>query len=173
MSRPSEVIGELRRRHALGQSLQSGANRGDWLYAAAVYAFGSWGKAIEAAGFNYAAIKQRPLTRAEVVAALRELVGAGKPVRAADHLRLRYAAARYFDTWREAIVQAGGEAESATKWTRAVVLDAIRRDLQAALPVTSNAVRRRDENLYAAGRRRFGSWDAAVSAATVARARRS
>jgi hypothetical protein len=40
------VVKEIRARAAQGMSLASGANRGDWLYAAAVLAFGSWGKAV-------------------------------------------------------------------------------------------------------------------------------
>jgi hypothetical protein len=46
------------------------------------------------------------------------------------------------------------------------VIAAIERDLEKGLAVTSNAVRRRNENLYTAGRRRFGSWKKAIAAAT-------
>ncbi|MFH0899006.1 MAG: hypothetical protein V2A73_00095 [Pseudomonadota bacterium] len=50
-----------------GQPLNSGANRGDWLYTAAVYHYGSWGEAVKAAGFSYTKIRIRPLTAREVI----------------------------------------------------------------------------------------------------------
>ena len=59
---PEEALVEIRRRTAAGKSLSSGANRGDWLYAAAVRLFGSWGAAIERAGFNYGDEKQAALS---------------------------------------------------------------------------------------------------------------
>ncbi len=52
------VIKEIQRRGKKHQPLNSGANR-DWLYAAAVRAFGSWAKAINAAGFDYVTIRKR------------------------------------------------------------------------------------------------------------------
>jgi hypothetical protein len=58
------VVQELRRRAARGHPLNSGANRGDWLYAAAMLAFGSWERAIEASGFAYDDIKIRALKKA-------------------------------------------------------------------------------------------------------------
>jgi hypothetical protein len=36
------IVTEIRRRAAAGQSLKSGDNRGDWLYAAAVPRGGEW-----------------------------------------------------------------------------------------------------------------------------------
>lgn len=165
----SKVTKEIQRRFRSGHPLSSGANRGDWLYAAAVRAFGSWKDAVEAAGFDYAEVKQRALTETELLATLRELLATGEPILAKDHPRLRGAARRHFGSWREAVAKAGGE--GASKWTRGAVIAAIERDLEKGLAVTSNAVRRRNENLYMAGRRRFGSWNEAVTAAAPGRGR--
>src|SRR5436853_581762 len=48
---PDDVVAEIRRRRKVGHRLISGANRGNWLYAAAVRRFGSWGAAVDAAGY--------------------------------------------------------------------------------------------------------------------------
>jgi len=163
--RQDRVITEIQRRAAAGQSLKSGDNRGDWLYAAAVKNFGSWGKAVQAAGFAYRDIKTRPLTKTQLRSQLRALVKGGQPVLAKDHPELRRAAVRHFGSWRDALADVGDKNPTVTRWTKANVLAAIREDIEAGLPVTSNQMRRRNENLYAAGRRRFGSWAAALKAA--------
>lgn len=160
------MVAEIRRRAARGRSLASGANRGDWLYSRAVYHFGSWGAAIAAAGFEYQTIVRRPMKRGELLRELRAVIDSGGPVLARDHPELRVAAVRLFGGWRAALAAARpGGVDGATKWTRSVVIAAIARQMDARRPVTANAVRRRDENLYMAGRRRFGSWRKALSAA--------
>ncbi len=121
------MLQEIRRRAAAGQSLKSGDNRGDWLYAAAVYNFGSWGKAVKAAGFKYRDMKTRPLTKTEVRRQLRELVKVGEPVLAKDHPELRCAAVRHFGSWRDALAAVGQKNPAATRWTKTNILAAIRK----------------------------------------------
>jgi len=165
MRNGNDVLSEIRRRAAAGHPLNSGANRGDWLYAGAVSFFGSWGKAVEAAGFRYDRVMLRGLSREEVLRRLRALVRTGEPVLTIEHPQLRQAAGNYFGSWKEALAAAGADPKNGRKWTKATVAAAIRRDLEQGLPVNSLAVVRRNEGLYAAGRRRFGSWAAAVEAA--------
>lgn len=150
---------------AADQSLKSGDNRGDWLYSASVASFGGWGEAVEASGFSYRTIKARPLTKTEVRKKLRELVQAGEPVLAKGDPKLHRAAVRHFGSWRDALAAVGDKSPAATKWTRANVSAGIRKDIEAGLPVTSNLMRWRNENLYMAGRRRFGTWAAALKTA--------
>jgi hypothetical protein len=83
------VLKELQRRFNQGRPLNSGANRGDWLYAAAVACFGSWGKAVKAAGFDYRTIKLRPLGKKEFLALLREQVVSGPDAGAGPGRRCR------------------------------------------------------------------------------------
>jgi hypothetical protein len=161
----NHVLVEIRRHAAAGRPLNSGANRGDWLYAGAVTFFGSWGKAVEAAGFCYDQVKLRCLSRAEVLRRLRVLVESGEPVLATEHPQLRQAASNHFGSWKEALAAAGADPKNGWKWTTQTVAAAIRRDIEQRLPVNSLAMVRRNEGLYAAGRRRFGSWAAAVEAA--------
>ena len=66
-----EVLREIQRRAKAGRPLNSGANRGDWLYAASVRFFGSWGGAVEAAGIRYASVKRVALDREELLARIR------------------------------------------------------------------------------------------------------
>src|SRR5262249_32240889 len=49
-------------------------------------------------------------------------------------------------------------------WTKERVSKQIRKDIRRGLPVTSVAVIRRNQPLYGAGRREFGSWRAALKA---------
>ncbi len=161
----NQVIAEIQRRAATGRSLKSGKNRSDWLYPAAVYHCGSWGNAVEAAGFSYAEVKGRPLLKTEVRRELRRLVGSGEPVLAKDHPDLHKAALRHFGGWRVALAAVGAKDPHATRWTKGNVIAAILDDLQQGLPVTSNQMRRRNENLYMAGRRRFRTWAASLQAA--------
>jgi hypothetical protein len=160
-----DVMDEIRRRAADGRPLNSGANRGDWLYSQALAKFGSWGAAVEAAGFTYADVRTRPMTEQEVIAALAGLAKTGEPLRAGDHPRLHRGAVRHFGTWRGALRAAGCDPISGWKWTRARVLRALRAEVEAGRPMGANAMRRRDENLYMAARRSFGSWAAARDAA--------
>lgn len=54
------VVKEIRKRADEGWPLNSGANRGDWLYASAVKYHGSWRAAVEASGFPYEEIIKQP-----------------------------------------------------------------------------------------------------------------
>jgi len=167
MRTKQDVIAEIQRRADVGHPLNSGANRGDWLYAQAVKQFGAWGEAVEAAGFSYADIKTRPMTRQEVIAELEELGKSGEPVRSAEHRKLHHAARGHFGTWRGALLAAGIDPDMGRRWTRASVLRSLRAEVEAGRPMGANAMRRRDENLYMAARRSFGTWAAAREAVTA------
>lgn len=164
-TRAEKVLKELQRRFNQGRPLNSGANRGDWLYAAAVGCFGSWGKAVKAAGFDYRTIKLRPIGKKEFLALLREQVVSGAPMLArAQDAGVAAAAKRLFGSWKAA-VQAAGGMSGPTRWTPAAVIAGIRAEIAQGLPVNSAQIMDRNQNLYAAGRRRFGTWDAALKAA--------
>lgn len=165
MANPQRVIAELKRLAEAGESLNSAANRGGWLYAGAVVAFGSWGAAVQAAGFDYESIAIRPLSAAQVVTRIQGMVESGAPVTAnSQDPRLRSAALRHFGSWSAAVLAAGG-LPGPKKWTPARVIEAIRADVAAGLAVNAVAVTGRNWPLYQAGRRRFGSWGGALEVA--------
>ena len=169
---PEKALVEIRRRAAAGKSLSSGANRGDWLYAAAVRFFGSWGGAIAQAGFNYGHEKQAALTADEVLDRIRRLAAAeGKKLRAGDHPIVAAGARRHFGGWKPAFEAAGCAPPENLTWTKDAVIAAIRDDVANGLPVNSARIMRRNANLYVAGRRRFGTWAAALIAANNGKAK--
>jgi hypothetical protein len=168
---PEKVVKELRRRAKKGQSLRSGDNRGDWLYASAVKLFGSWRAAVEAAGFDYDEIVRKPISAEAVLDQLRALAAEGDALIAGKHKKLASATVRLFGSWKDAVEQAGVEMPDHRKWTPQRVLDRLREGIAKGEPMGANAARRRDENLYAAARRRFGSWKAAIEAARAKKPR--
>jgi hypothetical protein len=159
------VVEELQRRARKGHSLRSGDNRGDWLYAGAVRFFGSWRAAVEASGFDYDEVVWRPLTADQVITRIQELADAGDALLAKDHEDLIYPARRHFGSWKAAVEAADRKNPTRMKWPAEKVIEAIRDDMAKGLDMGANATRRRNENLYAAGRRRFGSWAAALETA--------
>lgn len=173
-ARAQAVLDELRRRAAAGHPLNSGANRGDWLYAAAITFFGSWGAAVTAAGFDYGAEKQAALSAEDVLKRIRRLATtAGETLRAGNHPLVAAGARRHFGGWKAAFDAAGCTPPEYRTWTSAAVVAAIREDVANGLPVNSVAMVRRNGKLYVAGRRRFGSWAAALAAAEEAAATKS
>lgn len=164
MRQPREVLDELRRRARRGKSLGSGANRGDWLYAAACHHFGSWGAAVEAAGFDYDDIKTRPMKSEEVLDNIRDLVTSGDRLFAIDHSKLARAAVRHFGTWKDALA-AAGHGDANLKWSKERVIAGIRQRQKNGKPVNSVQMMKHDRNLYMAGRRRFGDWATALDVA--------
>ena len=161
------VIVELKRRNKAGTPLNSGANRGDWLYAAAARYFGSWGEAVVAAGFDYSSVKIRPMNEDEVLEQLRELSARGDSLLAMNHRKLREPAARLFGSWEKAILASGCERPQRRKWTQETVMKVIREDLSNGESLNAGAVIARNEGLYRAGRQLFGSWGRAFDTATA------
>ena len=136
------------------------------MYAAAVRFFGSWGAAVEKAGFNYGEHKQGGLSADEVLERIRRLATAdGEPLRAGDHPIVAAGARRHFGGWKPAFEAAGCTPPETLTWTKDAVVAAIRDDIANGLPVNSARIMRRNANLYVAGRRRFGTWAAALIAA--------
>ena len=160
------VVKEIQARAKRGKSLASGDNRGDWLYAASVLAFGSWGKAVEAAGFDYDDVRQAKQSPEWVLREIRKLAEAGDPLRPVEHKRLSSKARYRFGSWEKATEAAGYSlAELRNRLARERVVAQIRTDTEAGLAVTTMAVIRRNEALYGAGRRAFGNWRTALEAA--------
>ena len=140
------------------------SNRGDWLYAAACRFFGSWGKAVEAAGIRYPSVKRADLDRSELLSRIRNAAEAG-PLLATKHTLLSANALRLFGSWKKAVKAAGcAGALPQPLWNKARVIEQIKADLANGLPVNTLAVIARNQPLYGAARREFGSWVKALRA---------
>jgi hypothetical protein len=159
-----DVLDEISKRSVAGRAMNSGANRGDWLYAAAVRFFGSWGNAVDEAGIEYQSVKATGLSREELLVRIRAAAQTG-PLFAREHRLLSSNARRLFKSWNAAVKAAGCSLPSNKKWSRELVVEAINDDVRHGLPVNSVAIVARNGSLYVAGRREFGSWKKALIAA--------
>ena len=146
------------------------------LMRAAAWHFGTWRHAVETAGIDYQALsKYRRWGRERIIERIRELHHEGAdlswrsvsleidPALAAAALR-----PNGFASWRQAIAAAGLDIEEVARyqaWDAERVVDEIRALHRAGEPMSSRLVQISNQSLFCAARRRFGSWDEALSAA--------
>lgn len=176
------VIETIKELHAAGHPLNSNYAqvRQMRLYVAATRYYGSWGSAVEAAGFDYTVIRkkeQKPVTVAMVVKEIRERVTAGQHVGGGivskEDLRLYSRAKRLFpgeNYWKKALSAAGVNYNNLPDpkliWSRKKILKTIRNRYKENLPLYANHLANNGlAGLVGAGKRIFGSWRAAIVAA--------
>lgn len=172
------ILGEILGRHAAGEDLSySGMSRNDLslLRAAARY-FGSWQEAVERAGLDYAEIrKYRVWTDERILARIRELSAQGADL-SWRHVSMKLdpglaaAAAKkgHFGSWKAALEQAGLDYEQIRRykdWSEEEVLRRLRDRHAEGRPLNAKTMERENVPLITAARRRFPSWDRALSAA--------
>lgn len=178
-----KIVRALQRAYEQGEDLLSSRfkQRNKKLYSAACARryFGSWRKAIEAAGLAYHRIRgQHFWSREKIVATIRELHRQGHRLCWSavnqDYPSLYRAARRRenFGSWKMALRAAGvGTAEPAggTQWTTKRIIEEIRRLHRSGEDLSQKAVIRRHGALLAAAKsvRYFGTWRAAVEAAGI------
>ena len=168
------LIRDIRQIHAEGGKLNHSAVGKSSLSNAATRIFGSWDRALRAAGFKPEKIRlcRKHWTAEAVVAEIRRRyrrgrlvnskgVGASSIYRAGTHL---------FGSWRQALKAAGLDPEQIQKqkvqrraWTAETVLQEIRRKHTVGEPLSFRDVD--PKSLYSRGAEFFGSWDEALAAA--------
>jgi hypothetical protein len=147
------------------ERLSKGWTRDSGLIHAAMKHFGSWRKALVAAGIPVQASQR--WTRERVSAALPASGSQRSPPRRGELAPvLVQAACRIFPTWHDALAAAGlvpREPRPAARkvWTVQLVLEAIRARHQQGLSLAFKA----DRALSAAAKHRFGSWSKALATA--------
>ena len=134
------------------------------LYYAAYRFFGSWRKAVLAAGakpFN------RQWTKESIVRAIRDRHKQCLPILGitAKDPALYAATQRHFGGWPQAMLAAGLPWKPKKWWSRERVMAAIQSRYQQGLPLCG--LHKTDRPLAYAARKYFGSWPAAVAAAGV------
>ena len=172
------IIEHIRHLHEQGEELNyTSAERNHLnLVRAAAWHFGTWRRAVEAAGVDYESLsKYRRWNRERIVARIKELHGQGAdlswravstevdPPLAAAALRLNG-----FPSWRDAIAAAGLDIDEIARyrfWDDERVIEAIQELHAAGHPLSSKAMQSANQSLFCAARRRFGSWDEALVAA--------
>lgn len=146
------------------------------LYNAAVKHFGSWGKAITAAGFDYSKIKKKSgktviWTRERIIARILEIYQAEGRVNykfvASRWPVVLVSACKQFGTYRAAVEAAGLSydkirVKNHRLWNKAKIVTKIKQRHQNGLPINSTAVHKEDQGLHVAARRHLGSWSRAL-----------
>lgn len=150
------------------------------LLSAAAYHFGSYKRAIERAGIDYAAILRRPRwTKSLIIAEIKKAKRRGDDLhwsavtRRRDELgKAAFASLqkRLFGTWDRALHAAGLDADDINlyrKWTRDGIVSEIRELSSNGDKLSSGAIQKSDPGLHAAALRYFGSYDSALRAAKL------
>jgi len=149
------------------------------LHRAATRLFGSWQAALIEAGVNPEMIRRRRCwTDEAILEKLRQMAARGADfswtaVASGPDRALAAAAVKKcrFGSWQAALCAAGVAETTAVRrirrWDARTVEAAISRRRLEGLPLNAKAVEREEPSLFAAARRRFGSWNAALMAAGV------
>lgn len=159
------------KREGLPLSWSAARRRDPRLLKAAYVVFGSWTKALHAFGLKPVYEHER-WTKAEVVRRILERRRRGEPLYARYLMlnglgRLYHAALSKFGAWGEALRAAGIDPATVhlrRAWTKDNVLPAIREACRRLKPF---GMEDEDPGLVAAGRRFYGGWHEALSAAGV------
>ncbi len=178
----SHILKELRKRHATGQPLSYNdlARSRQALVSAAAYHFGSYRKAIEKAGIDYATILRRPRwTRQRIIALIKKGKRDGEDlnwsavVKRRDELGKSAFASlqpRLFGKWDRALHAAGLDADDVSRyrhWDKNAVLSELKSRARESEPMNSGAIQRDDPGLLAAAVRHFKNFDAALRLAKI------
>lgn len=172
------IIAEIKRLHEANEELYYSKAEDNHLnlVRAAGWHFGTWRRAVEAAGIDYESLSRyQRWNKQRIVERIRQLHAQGKelhwravstqvdPALAAAALR-----PNGFRSWRDALAAAGFKIEDVARykeWDEERVLKAIRQRKRAGLSMYSKSLQTEDQSLFCAARRRFGSWDGALNAA--------
>jgi hypothetical protein len=177
-----EIIKALKKFHAQGRDLSYNgmAARQQSLVSAAAYHFGSYRKAVERAGIEYASVTRRPRwTKLSIITLIKnakrddeDLHWSAVTQRRDDLGRAAFASLqpRLFGSWDRALTAAGLDADDVNryrKWNRESVVFDLKGRSKDHEPLNSGAIQREDPGLHAAAVRHFGSYDAALRAAKI------
>jgi hypothetical protein len=182
-STPEQVLQQIRRylqtgRRPMGTFVRCHHYR---LYRDALRCFGTWRKALSAAGVDIRRAglnktKRRQQTKEEISEALQVWHAAGHSMAwsaiCLENRQLAVAAQGRFEGWRRALLAAGIPVTTAARrrgsiWNPPRVLERIRRRQQQGKRLDENVVAYEARRLLAAAREHFGSWSEALAAAGV------
>ena len=159
---PEEVLRAIRRRHEQHLSLRAAWREDPGLCSSARRLFGSWTAAIRAAAIEPA--EPAYPNPQDVVDAILLRHCAGLPLSGGDRAfpTLYWAARKRFGTWRAAMEAAGFQPQPRRKWTREMLITAIREHEQHG---TLSKVWKHDKVLFSAANKHFGGWQKALAIA--------
>src|SRR5436305_1303089 len=177
-----QIVRELRKLHRAGADLSYNAlaKQKQSLVSAAAYHFGSYRKAVERAGVDYADVIRRPRwDKPSIIRLIKEGKRRGEDLhwsavtkRRDELAKAAFASLqpRLFGSWDRALHAAGLDADEVNryrKWDRDSVVYELRSRVSDGEALNSGAIQRDDSGLHAAAVRHFGSYDTALRAAKV------
>jgi hypothetical protein len=178
----ARILQELRRLHKLGKDLSYNvmAARKQSLVSAAAYHMGSYRRAVQEAGIDYAAVTRRPRwTRARIIVLIKAARRRGEDLHwsAVTHRRDELGKAafaslqpRLFGRWDRALTAGGLDADQISRyrrWDRDTISFELKSRARDNEAVNSGALQSEDPGLHAAAVRHFGNYDAALRAAKL------
>ena len=146
------------------------------LLRAATRYFGSWRKAVEYAGLDYDEIRRyRSWTKERIIKRIRDLHEGGEDLSwrfVSTQLDPQLAAAatkkKHFGSWRQAVIAAGldySKIRRYREWDEATILKEMKELHEKGIDLNAKSMEDYDITLITAARRRFESWDRALTAA--------
>jgi hypothetical protein len=176
----TEILREIRRVQKTGADLSYNGLAGtrQSLVSAAAYHFGSYRRAVEQAGIDYAMVLRRPRwTRAGIISLIKAARRRGEELhwsavtRRRDELgKAAFAALqpRLFGKWHRTLHAAGLDADDISRyrhWDRDSIVFELKSRARDDESLSSGALQTDDPGLHAAAIRHFGGYDAALRAA--------
>lgn len=146
------------------------------LLRAATRYFGSWRAAVEHAGIGYEDIRKYKMwSKERILDRIRELHAKGEDLswrHVSTEVDPQLAAAatkrKHFGSWRNAITSAGlkyGDIRRYREWNQQAVIDRLKELHAQGKDLNAKSMEELDITLITAARRRFDSWDKALTAA--------
>jgi len=178
----SSILRELARLHKAGSDLSYNglAKVHQALVSASAYHFGSYRRAVESAGIDYATVLRRPRwTRQAIVALIKSGSRKGEKLhwsavtRRRDELgRAAFASLqpRLFGQWDRALKAAGLDADDISiyrRWNKIRIARKLKQLSREGQGASSGAIQLSDPGLHAAAIRHFENFDAALRAAKL------
>jgi hypothetical protein len=160
------VVEALRAQQQQGLPLENLGKRDPRLASAAYRQFGSWHRAMQAAGLK---TSQRKWSKERIIRELRAQHRLPQSARPRTDRLLAAAALRYFGGIRHARLASGIEPNQ-NKWSKQRIIERIQDHYVKGLPVQS--ARCEDRALRSAAKRYFGNWRKALLAAGIVDASR-
>jgi len=176
------IARKLKQLHRSGKNLSYNAMSRSMqpLLSAAAYHFGSYRKAVEAAGIDYEQILRRPRwSKPAIIRLIKSARRRGEDLnwsavtRRGDELgKAAFAALqpRLFGAWDRALHAAGLDADDISpyrRWSKNDILFELRERWQSREPLNSGTIQAEEPGLHAAAVRYFGSYNHALRAARI------
>ncbi len=146
------------------------------LLRAATRYFGSWRSAIEFAGLDYEEIRRyKSWSKERILETIRELHANGEDLSwrnistiTAPQLAAAATKRKHFGSWRGAVTAAGLDYSAIRRyreWNEETIKDQLRELHEQGVDMNAKSMEEHDITLITAARRRFDSWDKALTAA--------